>query len=378
VHLVLGGEWRHDGADFVETAQHIDVGRDIASVFSEVRLPLLDSLSLKIAVRGDDFGNGEDIVNPQYGLTWRPAKDWLFRAAYGTSFRPPSLYEMYMPLLQPSLLIADPRRDGEVSSVPVTVGGNPDLEVVTARSLTAGIVFSPAEYPGLRLGASYWRVVMDNRILTPIYQELLKPDSPLSGLVSRYDPGEGETVGRLRSINLTRVNYGDLETSGIDLDASIKLERDYGCFRLDLAATWVDKYLTRDMNQALPLDRVGIANVQGTIPKWRAVGTLSWKLGEVGASTTATFVPPYRDADLVLGLLNRRVDRQFLIDLQGWVDVNWDGNSLLDESKITLGARNLFNEGPDFANAGASFGYDVSQSELTRRYVYFRISKQFN
>ena len=31
---------------------------------------MLDELSLKIAARSDDYGNGEHIVNPQYGLTW--------------------------------------------------------------------------------------------------------------------------------------------------------------------------------------------------------------------------------------------------------------------------------------------------------------------
>ena len=100
-------------------------------------------------MRGDDYRAGDQIVNPQYGLTWRATKDWLFRTTYSTSFRPPSLFELYMPTLQPSLLIADPLRGGEVSNVNIIVGGNPDLEVVTARSFTAGFVFSPSELPGL-------------------------------------------------------------------------------------------------------------------------------------------------------------------------------------------------------------------------------------
>ena len=186
--LVIGGEWRHDAAGFFDSGKRIDVGRDISSVFSEILIPLFNKASLKIAARGDDYGDGEQIVNPQYGLTWRPAKDWLFRAAYGTSFRPPSLFELYMPMLQPVLPIADPLRGGEVSNVSVTVGGNRDLDVVTARSFTAGFVFSPSDMPGLRLGASYWRVVMDNRILAPVYQELLKPDSALSYLFVCLDP----------------------------------------------------------------------------------------------------------------------------------------------------------------------------------------------
>lgn len=381
VELVLGGEWRHDDAGFFESGKRVDKGRAISSLFSEVRVPLLDQLSLKLAARSDDYGNGEQIVNPQYGLTWRPANDWLFRIAYGTSFRPPSLFELYMPTLQPSLPIVDPLRGGEVASVALIVGGNPELDVVTARSFTAGFVFNPLEAPGLRVGGSYWRVVMDNRIIGPAYQELLKPDSPFADRVVRDPPSsldlQAGWAGRLRSINLSRMNYGELDTSGIDLDMSFRVERPWGCFKLEWSVTWVDEYLSRDMNRVLPVDRVGIANVAGTIPEWRTVGTLSWKHGQFGASTTATYTPSYQDTDLALGPLDRRIGSQAIVDLQTWVDLKFEGNALLDGSTLTLGARNLFDKVPEFANVGVSFGYDFSQADLTRRFVYFRVSKRF-
>lgn len=379
--LVVGGEWRHDAAGFVESGKRADVARDIASVFSEVRVPLFDNMSLQIAARGDDYGAGKQTVNPQYGLSWRPAIDWLFRAAYGTSFRPPSLFELHMPMFEPSLVIADPLRGGEVTNVAISVGGNPDLEVVTARSFTAGFVFTPAEMPHLRLGGNYWRVVMDSRIMAPNYQELLKPESELSDRVVRDPPGEQDVqagwAGRLRSIDLTRVNYGDLATSGIDLDASFLVESYWGCINLNLAVTWVNEYLSRDMSQALPLNRVGIANAAGTIPEWRLVGTVGWKLGDFGWSTTTTFTPSYQDADVWTGPLDRRIGSQILMDLQAWMDLNREGSVLLDGTTLTIGARNVFDRAPEFANAGAALGYDFSQSDLTRRFIYLRLSRRF-
>jgi iron complex outermembrane recepter protein len=288
---------------------------------------------------------------------------------------------LYMPVFQPSLVIPDPLRGGEVSNVALIVGGNPDLEVVTARSFTAGFVVSPSQIPGLRLGGNYWRITMDNRIIGPVYQELLKPDTPFSTLVIREPPTsqdvEAGWAGRLRSINLSRINYGDLETSGIDLDASLQLDRAWGCLKFDLAVTWIHEYRSRDMNQVLPLDRVGIANVQGTIPEWRTVGTVGWKFGDFGVSTTTTFIPSYQDADVTKGPLDRRISSQTLIDLQAWMDLDIGGNALLDGSTLTLGARNLFDKVPDFANAGVSLGYDFSQGELTRRFIYFRVAKRF-
>jgi iron complex outermembrane receptor protein len=181
----------------------------------------------------------------------------------------------------------------------------------------------------------------------------------------------------LRSINLARINYGDLDTSGIDLDGSLLVERPWGCLKLGLAVTWINEYLSRDMNQALPLDRVGIANVTGTIPEWRIVSTIAWKLGNYGLSTTTTYTPSYQDADLLTGPLDRRLSSRALVDLQAWMDVKMDGNALLDGSTLTLGARNVFDEAPEFANAGVNLGYDFSQSELTRRFIYFRVNKRF-
>jgi iron complex outermembrane recepter protein len=378
--LVIGGEWRRDTANFFEFSGNVDVRRNTASFFLEIRVPLLEKVTLKIAARGDDWGEGE-IVNPQYGIVWKPADAWLFRASYGTSFRPPSLFELNLSIQQPMIPISDPLRGGEVSNVILIVGRNRELELVTARSFSVGFSFSPPEMPGLRLGSNYWRVQMDNRIIVPNYQELMEREGAFAGRVVRNDPTAQDLhegwPGRLRSIDITRVNYGDLETSGIDFDGSVQVERHWGCLQLDLGVTWVDEYRTHDMNPGLPVERVGIANAQGTIPEWRAIGTLSWKLGAFGASTTATRTPSYRDSDLALGTLDRRIGSQTLVDVQLWTDLNLGGNALFEGSTIALGARNLFDESPEFSNSGASLGHDISQSELTRRFVYFRIGKRF-
>ena len=377
-HLVIGGEWRREAAQFFESGRRVDASRDIASLYSELKLPLLDNLSFNIATRADDHGANAQMFNSQYGLTWRPTREWLFRASHGTGFRPASLFESYMPTFRSSQFVADPLRRGEVAVVDVILGGNPDLEPVTARSFTMGFVFSPSELPGLRVGASHWRIEMHNRITVPIYQELLT-DSQFSDRVVRDPPHDQDpqmgTPGRVRSIDLRRVNYGALDTSGIDFDTSFAVERPWGSLRFDLAATWVDEYLSRDMNQVLPLDRVGIANVQGTIPEWRVIGKATWKLGAFGVSNTTTFVPSYQDAHWWTGALDRRIGSQTLVDLQTWVEFR--ERALLDGLTLTLGARNLFDVKPEFALAGASLGYDFSLGDLTGRFTYLRLGRRF-
>lgn len=379
--FVFGGEWRRESVAFFET-QHVAEGRKVASLFSELKLPLLDKLSVSLALRGDHYAGGSSSLNPQYGVVWRPAQDWLLRASYGTSFRPPSLFELHMPRQELIDLVADPLRGGAVSNVQLRVGGNPDLEVVTARSLTSGFVFTPSEWPGMRFAGSYWRVVMDDRIIVPPFNNILNAEDGYFDRVSRADRTADDIAagrpGALQSLDITRLNYGRLETSGVDLDVSYLVETRHGCFNPTLSATWVQDYSTDEFNAPVSVNRVGIADTRGTIPQWRVVGALAWKLGGFGSSATATYTPAYQDANLN-GPIDRRLPSRVLMDLQGWLELGvvLGEHSPFRQTKLTVGMLNLFDEAPDFAEAGFSAGYDITQADMKQRFTYLRLSKSF-
>ncbi len=378
--FVLGGEWRQEVFEVVDTTV-MERERDIASAFAEIRLPIWRGLSAKLAFRGDYYEGGSESVNPQYGLVWRPTSDWVVRAAYGTSFRPPSLLEMYSQEFKFFSAVADPRRGGAVSAVGVTSGGNPDLQNVSAHSFTGGIMYKPDQWPGLQLGAHYWRVVMDDRIVVPRFSDLATVEELFPDRVARSAPTAADDAagwpGALQSLDLSLLNYGRLETRGIDLDLSYRVVGTLGRLQAALSATWVDRYSAQDMSSVLPTNRVGIANFQGTIPEWRLVGSLTWEGTGWGMSTTTTFTPRYQDAD-VTGVLNRRLPSRTIIDMQAWLELDqlWELDAL-DGLKLTVGALNLFDREPDFANAGLVFGFDISQADLRQRFAYLRLTKAF-
>lgn len=379
--LVIGGEWRREEIEYFDRAQ-LTKERDVASAFAEMKIPLLDTLSLKAALRGDRYGEFSDALNPQYGLVWKPSNEWLLRATYGTSFRPPSLFELYQPRSESSFPVPDRRRGGAVASLRFIVGGNPELDVVTARSFTTGFVFTPHDLPGMRLGGSYWRVVMDNRV-TAASIDLLNREDEFPDRVIRLAPTEQDIQagwpGALQALDISRMNYGGLETSGVDLEMSYLIERDLSCFQATLATTWVHEYKSRELFSTFPEERVGMAHIAGTVPKWRAVGTLTWKSHDFGATTTVRFTPPYQDAELAVGWLDRGLPSRTLVDLQGWLELGSlvGEGSLFAGSKLTLGVLNATNKAPDFARIGGAGGYDVSQADLTERFAYLRFSKQF-
>ncbi|HEY5756321.1 MAG TPA: TonB-dependent receptor [Steroidobacter sp.] len=376
--LVVGGELRQEEVKAVDPTP-FDQERDIVSEFAEVKLPLLKQLSLKLALRADSYESARDSVNPQYGLVWRPTQDWLVRAAYGTSFRPPSLAELSFPRSEFLVFLADPRRGGAISRVSVISGGNHELENVSAHSFTTGVTYRASDWPGLHWGAHYWRVVMDDRIVVPnpAYLENLEE----VGRVARFAPTETDRLagwsGALQSVDVSLLNYGRLETSGIDLDLSYRIAGSSGHLQAAMSATWVDEYSSQDLAPIESLDRVGIANYLGTIPEWRLIGSLTWTGISWGVSTTATFTPSYRDSDLT-GALDRRLPSRTIVDMQAWLDLGrLFGPAFCDDLKITAGALNLFDEDVDFANAGLMFGYDISQADLKQRFAYLRITKAF-
>lgn len=376
--VVVGGEWRREQLSSVDTIV-MELERDIASGFAEVKVPLWDELSIKLALRGDYYDNAEDSVNPQYGLVWRPAQDWLVRVAYGTSFRPPSLAEQTSESFEFTVPIIDPRRGGAVSLVRVTAGGNPDLENVSARSFTSGVVYRPGAWPGLNVGLHYWRVVMDDRIVLPGFSDIEKLEE--LGRVTRAAPTEDDRLagrpGALQSLDTSLLNFGQLETSGVDFDLSGRVSGEFGSLQAALSATWVDEYASRDLSAVQGPDRVGIASLSGTIPEWRLVGSLTWETTAWGVSTTATFTPSYWDADLT-GVLNRRLPSRTIIDMQAWMELGRLFESeWVSELKLTVGALNLLDEDVDFANVGLGLGFDVSQADLRQRFAYLRLTKAF-
>ncbi|WP_161965712.1 TonB-dependent receptor plug domain-containing protein [Steroidobacter cummioxidans] len=378
--FVFGGELRHEEVRTVDTTR-LEQERDIVSEFAEFRLPVLKGLSLKLALRADTYEQADDSVNPQYGLVWRPNQDWLVRAAYGTSFRPPSLLELATQTSELPLVIADPRRGGSISPVRLTVGGNPDLGNVSAHSFTGGVVYRLSQSPGLHWGAHYWRVVMNNRIFVPRTTDLERIEEKFPSRVSRAVQTEADRMagwpGALQSLDISLINYGRLDTSGVDLDLSYRVAGKLGQLQAALSATWVNDYAARDLTPLPTADRVGIANLLGTVPEWRLVGSLTWDGSGWGASTTTTFTPRYRDADLT-GVLNRHLPSRTIFDVQAWLALDrlFDP-ALFHSMKLTAGALNVFDEDVDFANVGLGLGFDISQADLRQRFAYLRITKSF-
>lgn len=391
LQAVLGSEWRDEQMIYDGGAQAMADGRQVRALFTELRLPLLrsasqardDTLSMTLAARLDDYSDFGSTVNPQIGLMWRPSQDLLLRGSYGTSFRPPSLFELHSPRISvSSLVVEDPARNNERSGATIVGGGNPNLQPIEAESMTAGLVLTPSSLSALRLLANYWKIRVENRVTFLQFTSLLANEDVFGDRVVRDVPTPADIAagvpGRLLQLDISRMNFGRLTTSGLDFEVSYEIETRWGDITPRVAATWVNEFDSVDAPFGGTSNRVGVANVSGSVPRWRVIGGLGWKRNGVALSTTIDWLPGYMDADAD-GLTGRRLASRTLVDLQASfaLDEMFGPSPLWNDLKLQAGVKNAFDELPPFSEIGFTGGYDSSQGDLVGRFGYLRLTKGF-
>lgn len=388
---VVGGEWRDESMINGDVTQMVNDGRRVKAAFAELSVPLISStpyrkadvLSLTAAARLDDYSDFGSTVNPQFGLMWRPLPDLLLRGSFGTSFRPPSLYELRSPRsTAANVPLKDPARNNALTTVSLIGGGNPNLQPIEADSMTAGFVLTPSEVPGLRLLGSYWKIHTNHRVTALHYSQLQANEDIFSDRVLRAEPTAADIAagvpGRLLLLDVTRMNFGRLTTDGIDFEVSYDWETSLGTLMPRVSATWVDEFIAVDIPGQAPINRVGLAHTAGSIPRWRVVGSLAWQRGALGLSTTVDWRPAYMDAEIA-GPTGRRLAARTLVDLQGTLEFDQllPASALWKDLKLQLGVKNAFDEQPSFSEIGVGIGYDPSQGDLAGRFGYLKLSKGF-
>lgn len=184
--------------------------------------------------------------------------------------------------------------------------------------------------------------------------------------------------GSLVSLDLSSLNFGRLETSGIDVEISTSIPLGFGRIAPSVLAVWTDEFRVTDLPGAPLADRVAVASALQTIPRWRAVASLEWSTDVASVTASARYVGRYDDTTLTIRN-GRTVGAQALIDLDASVHIGrlFDNSSWwLDGLQIRAGIKNLFDEEPPFSDV-IGRGYDSSFADLRQRFGYVTISKAF-
>jgi iron complex outermembrane receptor protein len=312
-------------------------GYEVYDVFAEVQIPILegrafaDRLSVDAAVRFADYSTLGETTTWQISGTWAPIPDVTFRGTISEAVRAPNISELFDPPLPIFVnATADPCAANNVNDpavsanreancraellavgVPLTdiedatgaynwtnpltgrfsgiSGGNPNLGVETAETITLGAVITPSIIDGLSITVDYWDIKIEDAIAAVAASDILEgcfdsanyPNLDFCNLFTR------RSDGGLNFLETNQRNFAALEASGFDF--AIDYTFDYGenTFGAALVGSYQEK-LDRFFN---PNDRADVnpdlEEIQ--LPELSGNLTLSWMRGPLSASFQTTY-----------------------------------------------------------------------------------------
>ena len=381
--------------------------QDVTSVYVEANLPLVSNqnsmplatlLELQVAARNDSYetraladyidflaGTPEDpfpdisrtksdveSTDVTVGLRYSPVEDVIFRASYGTGFLPPSLSQVTQELRAPSsVFVADPQRDNVPMSIPIEeelLRGNPDLAPEESESLSIGLVYNPKAIAGLRLSVDYTNIKKTDEIATLPPQTIIDREAEFPGRVVRGpiepDAPPGFTAGPIIGFNRSFVNIAALELTTWDFQVDYEVNLSEGS-RLSLftVATYFSEFRSKILPDDEFVDLVGFADGPN---EWRATGGIDWQKRAFLArwstqysSSKSLFGSASSDSikdRIVLNDQTTRLRSQTVHNLSSEYDFGASPKfvgTLLDQTRLTVGINNLFEEEPQIRAEGA-------------------------
>ncbi len=195
---------------------------------TEFRIPLLSQLTADVSARYDRYtstGRTDAKATYKLGLEYRPIDTLLIRGNYATAFRAPDMYSLYQGksgFYQGGVVDYYQCRlagytAANIGNCPIPQfgqifalnSGNPDLKDITAKSYTAGIVWSPTADFDFHL--TYAHISIANEVVTPSANGVLETEADcligtsLGG--QPYDINSGTCQQALAQVNRFPANF---------------------------------------------------------------------------------------------------------------------------------------------------------------------------
>ena len=340
--------------------------RNITSVYTEVSAPFSKAIEAQFALRYDNYEKVGSTVNPKAGIRWQPAPTVLVRGSAGTGFRAPSFSELYRPTTygtSPAFLFDTVF--GDFDQFPTEKIANPNLKPEKSRQFSLGVVFEPMR--DLNFSIDYWNIRKRDLISDLSGKTILQNPTRYAQYIRR-DPIDGYPTLILR-----KENQGELKTSGIDLEASVRGgATPYGRFAASFSGTYVDQY-QRQFGAAEPfVENAGRFLNDQVIQRWRHRVSLDWSAGNVTATLGNTYFSDYQDDSYLPDTEPRRVKAYALWDFS----TSWRPTRDLT---VRAGVLNLLDTDPPFSNQSYYFlsTYDPTYTDPRGRTFTLSVAYSF-
>ena len=388
IQVVVGYEWR--GEDFNRTSDTVFAegqllgqggptpslggGFTVSEFFGEVNIPLVDGLVADLAYRYSDYSTvgGQDTY--RFGLDWQPIELARIRAGFNRAVRAPNVAELFSVNNLGLWAGADPcagatpeysleqcartgvtaAQYGSIVASPAdqynqVTGGNVNLDVEEADTITIGLVLTPTD--NLTVSLDYWSIEIENTIATVGAENIVRQCATNGSLCSSITRGP---TGNLWQGEIPRVfnglqNIGTNEWEGVDVAGSWFMDAMGGTFDVKLAGTYM---LTKEV-EILPgeaFDCVGLISSRCyPSPEWRHTLTASYDSNEWWAVTARWRY--FDGVDYDGALISKRSEGADAItqgnvsSAESYLDLNATFR-FLGDSELLVGINNVLDEEP--------------------------------
>tara|TARA_Y100000766_G_scaffold285055_2_gene306102 strand:+ start:782 stop:3904 length:3123 start_codon:yes stop_codon:yes gene_type:complete len=323
---------------------------DVMDAFLEVRLPIFMDrefayeFTVDGAVRVADYSTLGQATTWKVGFSYSPVEELNIRGTYSEAVRAPNISELFDPQLPITVNLnldpCDPANIGagtssrvdncvaglQAAGVPLddivdgdgnyiwvnpltarfsgTSGGNPDLDVETAETVTIGTVYRPTFIEGLTLSVDYWSVEIEDAISAVGSSDILNGcyDSANYPGLGFCDQFTRRGDGGLNSLTTGQINFAAVEAEGYDVSVNYSFSIDANDFGISVVGTRQNK-LNEYFNPTDPADvDIGIEEIR--TPKTAGNIELSWSRGDLSMAFQTTYQSrqAYREMEEALGI----------------------------------------------------------------------------
>lgn len=331
----------------LDPASTVDIDRSVFALYGELELPVTDAFTVGIAARYEDYDDFGDSTNGKISGRYAFNDSFAIRAAYGTSFRAPSLAQTGFQFSTQNFGaggMLETFGHLPVSDPLAIANGAVPLKEEESENLSAGFVFNAGDQ--FSLTVDYFQIDIDDRI----------------------------TLVQGSTDNVTFfTNLVDTETDGFDIIAQGNW--DAGASSI----TWMAAYNKSETTVKNPsvIGEEELNTIETAAPDDKVILSGSWHLDRWRTTLRATrFGETTRDFDFGGGFPDPQTyDANWSIDAEVAFNIN-------DAWTVAVGGDNIFDEYPDPSSDDINFfghlPYDVLPPiGMNGAYWYARTSYDF-
>ena len=347
-----------------------DSRRDSTALFVEGAKDVSNKLQVKGAFRFENL-DSDSTFNPKVSLRYQQSDNIVLRGSYSTSFREASLVQLDSSLVSLQGIQdfnADGTTKGGTAFIRVAVAANPVLTPEESDNLNLGAIWTPNDQTSLSV--DYWSID---------YKDVITLESAQGKIIANPNGDDIKRInGTLVGITTSYFNASQIDTSGIDIEASYNFDTSYGQVALGFNSAHMLEY--KIPTAAGMTDVVGLFNHDNfarSLPETKSVLTASLSNGNHNVTAFYRWVSEYETT--------RAVDpasaaRGFTQDIDAFetIDLKYTYNFDLGSSNVVLsaGVNNAADEKAPMVYDAANFSYDPKHHDARGRMTYlgFKIS----